>query len=85
LNENAGNLNLWGYLLMSQKKNDEALSIFKNNVEKYPDNWNVYDSLGEAYNNFGNKNESIKYYKLALDIAPENQKQRIEDILKSIK
>lgn len=85
LNENAGNLNLLGYLLMSQNKNDEALSVFKNNVEKYPNNWNVYDSLGEAYNNFGNINESIKYYKLALDIAPENQKQRIEDILKSIK
>ena len=27
----------------------EAIEILKLNVEKFPNSWNTYDSLGEAY------------------------------------
>ena len=66
---------------MGQDKMDEALTIFKDNLEKYPENWNIFDSYGEALDNAGNKSESIVYYKKAHEMAPENQKQRIEGIL----
>lgn len=84
MNENATNRNLKAYLLMAQNKKDECLALFKENVEKYSDNWNVYDSMGEAYNNYGQKDKAVKYYKTALAKAPENQKSRIEGILENI-
>jgi tetratricopeptide (TPR) repeat protein len=84
LNANANNDNTLGYILMAQNKNDDALKIFKENVEKYPDNWNIYDSYGEALNNAGDKEGSKKYYEKAFDMAPENQKQRIKGILDNI-
>lgn len=84
MNENATNRNLLGYILMAQNKQDEALKVFQKNVEKYPDNWNVYDSMGEAYNNYGQKDKAVKYYKTALAKAPDGQKSRIEGILEKI-
>lgn len=84
INENSNNRNLKAYLLMAQNKKDECLALFKENVKKYPTDWNVYDSLGEAYNNYGQKDKATEYYKLALSKAPENQKSRIEGILQNI-
>jgi tetratricopeptide (TPR) repeat protein len=84
LNENPTNRNIKAYLLMAQNKKDECLALFKENVEKYPDNWNVYDSMGEAYNNYGQKDMAVKYYKTALAKAPDGQKSRIEGVLEKI-
>ena len=84
LNENPTNRNIKAYLLMAQDKKDESLALFKENVEKYPDNWNVYDSMGEAYNNYGQKDLAVKYYQTALAKAPDGQKSRIEGILEKI-
>ena len=84
MNENPANRNIKAYLLMAQDKKDECLALFKENVEKYPDNWNVYDSMGEAYNNYGQKNLAVKYYQTALAKAPDGQKSRIEGILEKI-
>ncbi len=83
-NQNAGNMNLLAYILKAQGKTTEALEIFKENVENYPNNWNVYDSLGEAYNDGGEKDKALEYYKKALEMAPQNQKQRIEGIISQI-
>jgi hypothetical protein len=81
LTENANNRNMLGYLVMGQGRTDDALKIFKENIDKFPDNWNIYDSYGEALNNAGRTEEAIKYYKIAHEMAPENAKQRIEGIL----
>ena len=42
-------LNLLGYELLSKKSFDDAIEVFKLNVEVYPDSWNAYDSLAEGY------------------------------------
>jgi tetratricopeptide (TPR) repeat protein len=81
INENANNRNLLGYVVMALGRMDDALKIFEENIEKYPDNWNIYDSYGEALNNAGRKDKSIEYYKKAHEMAPEAAKQRIEGIL----
>lgn len=71
-------LNAYGYSLMQQQNEiDKALVIFKMIVEKYPDSWNAYDSLADAYANKGDKANAVKYYKIALEKSPENQKERI--------
>ncbi len=52
---------------------DEAIEIFKMNVADYPESFNVYDSLGEAYMKSGNKELAIKNYKKSLELNPENE------------
>ena len=39
-------LNLLGYTFARQRKFEEAIAVFKMNVEAFSDSWNVYDSLG---------------------------------------
>ncbi len=65
-------LNNLGHKLLSSDKNTEAIEIFKLNAEEYPDSWNVYDSLGEAYMKNGDKKLAIKNYKKSVKLNPEN-------------
>lgn len=81
---NENELNNYGYQLMGRKKFKEAIEVFKLNLKRYPKSWNVYDSLADGYDNDGNAKESIKYYRMALNMAPDNQKSRIEGILKRL-
>jgi predicted Zn-dependent protease len=46
-------MNNLGYQLMGDAKMDEAIRVFKNNIERYPNSANVYDSLAEAYEKNG--------------------------------
>jgi tetratricopeptide (TPR) repeat protein len=78
-------INAYGYQLMVQQNNlDEAIKIFTLNVKRFPDSWNVYDSLGEALNNKGDKAGAKKNYEIAYENAPQNQKARIEGIIKGL-
>ena len=65
-------LNTLGYTLRRQNKLPEAIAIFKVNVELYPNSWNVYDSLGEAYMANGDKELAITNYKKSLELNPKN-------------
>jgi predicted alpha/beta superfamily hydrolase len=42
-------INQLGYALLARKKVDEALTVFKRNVELYPHSANVYDSLADGF------------------------------------
>ncbi len=68
---NEAELNTLGYLLLRAKKADDAVAIFKLNVEEYPRSANVYDSLGEAYVAAGQKQLAIENYEKALEIDPK--------------
>jgi dienelactone hydrolase len=65
-------MNLWACDLMSQNHLPEATELFKLNVQMYPDSWNAYDSLGEAYMNAGQKQLAIDNYKKSLELNPAN-------------
>ncbi|MEZ5195508.1 MAG: transglutaminase domain-containing protein [Bacteroidales bacterium] len=78
-NENSGDiifnelaLNNLGYKYLSEDKKTEAIEIFKLNAEEYPESWNVFDSLGEAYMKNGDKKLAIKSYKKSIKLNPEN-------------
>lgn len=75
-------LNTYGYNLLLQQKNiDKSIEVFKINVEKHPDSWNVFDSLAEAFAAKGDKKNAQKYYKMALEKSPESQKERIKNAI----
>ncbi len=65
-------INTLGYSLLQAKKMPEAIALLKINVELYPNAWNTYDSLGEAYMNNGEKELAIANYKKSLALNPQN-------------
>jgi CubicO group peptidase (beta-lactamase class C family) len=65
-------LNNLGYQLLRTDYIGEAIEIFKLNVEVFPDAYNPYDSLGEAYMVKGEKELAIKNYAKSLVLNPNN-------------
>ena len=66
-------MNEMGYAFLRNEQFETAISIFKLNVEIYPESWNVYDSLGEAYMKSGNMGSAIENYKKSLELNPDNE------------
>ncbi|MFC2096499.1 serine hydrolase [Bacteroidota bacterium] len=65
-------LNKLGYQYLFNNQIKEALGIFKINMEAFPDDWNVYDSYGEALLENNEKEKAIEYYKKSIELNPEN-------------
>jgi len=59
-------INALGYRYLREQDYDKAVTVFKINVERYPESANVYDSLGEAYENQGKPEMAAKNYEKAV-------------------
>jgi glyoxylase-like metal-dependent hydrolase (beta-lactamase superfamily II) len=72
--------NALGYRLLQQNRLPHALTVFRLNVETFPQSANVYDSLAEAHLYLGDKSNTILYYKKSLELDPQNEnaKSRLE-------
>jgi tetratricopeptide (TPR) repeat protein len=66
-------LNSLGYEFLFDNKVNEAIKVFKLNVDLFPESSNVYDSLGEAYMKSGQKELAIKNYEKSLKLDPNNK------------
>ncbi len=65
-------INRKGYDLLREKKFEHAIEIFRLNTIAFPRSSNVYDSLGEAYMESGDKKLALKNYRKSLQLDPEN-------------
>ena len=65
-------LNALGYRLMGRGKMKEAVEVFKLNVEAYPQGFNTYDILAEAYMNMNERELAITNFKKSLELNPNN-------------
>jgi len=79
MSESADNLSLTeaqmnrlGYQLLGLKRIKDALEVFKQNTLDFPNEFNTWDSLAEAYMLSGDKESAIKYYKKSLELNPDN-------------
>ncbi|OOQ56480.1 serine hydrolase [Mucilaginibacter pedocola] len=70
--DNESTLNEIGYSLMGDKNIDAAIVVFEYNITLFPNSGNVYDSLGEAYYNKGDKAKALLNYKRSLQLDPTN-------------
>jgi len=52
---------------------EQALPLFKQVVQEYPNYWNAYDSLAEAYLKAGQKDLAIQNYEKSVELNPKNQ------------
>lgn len=63
-------MNWAGYELLQAGKANEAATLFKINVDKFPNSFNTYDSYAEALLAAGDKNGAIENYKKSLKLNP---------------
>jgi imidazolonepropionase-like amidohydrolase len=61
-----------GYQLIHGKKLPEAIEVFKLSVEMFPNSYNTYDSLAEAYMDNGDRNLATQNYQKSLQLKPGN-------------
>jgi imidazolonepropionase-like amidohydrolase len=66
-------LNSTGYQLIRLKRYKDAIEVFKLGVEVYPQSYNTYDSLAEAYMDDGQKDLAIQNYRKSLELNPGNK------------
>jgi predicted alpha/beta superfamily hydrolase len=66
-------INQMGYQFMFDGKPEEAIAVFKANVERYPDSANVYDSLAEAYERGGKIDLAEPLYDKARVLGDQNK------------
>ncbi|HEY0743924.1 MAG TPA: tetratricopeptide repeat protein [Chryseosolibacter sp.] len=67
-----GVLNSQGYRYMQLKKIDEAIKVFTLNTELFPNAWNTWDSLADAYKEKGEKQLAIGFFKKSIALNPDN-------------
>jgi predicted alpha/beta superfamily hydrolase len=65
-------INQMGYQFLRSGKPEEAISVFKANVERYPNSANVYDSLAEAYEQGGRIDLAEPLYDKARILGQQN-------------
>ncbi|WKK82767.2 alpha/beta hydrolase-fold protein [Marivirga arenosa] len=75
------------YLLRSKDEKDrsEALKLFELNTKNYPNSFNAFDSLGEAFEALGENKKARQNYEKSIELNPKNQhaKMKIESLKKS--
>ena len=71
-------VNQYGYQLMAAGKLDEAITMFKSNVENHPNSANVYDSLAEGYENSGRLDLARINYEKAYTIGKDRSDPNLE-------
>ena len=62
-----------GYHLIKLNRIKEAITVFKINVEIFPDSWKAWDSFGEGYMYMNDEVKCREAYNKSLEINPENR------------
>jgi len=75
-------INSYGYRVLGEKRTKEAIDIFRLNTEAFPQEYNTWDSLAEAYLADGQRDLAIKYYRKVLELRPgdENATRMLKQI-----
>lgn len=69
----ANRINRAGYQFLRLNNLTAAMEVFRLNVQLFPEDWNVYDSYGEALYRSGDLDAAIKNYQKALDLNPGSE------------
>ncbi len=70
---NEDRMNQIGLDLLRMGRGKDAVVILKQNVADYPQSFNTYDSLGEAYAANGDRELAIKNYERSIELNPGNK------------
>jgi len=81
---NAIQLYVYGRQLQGDKKQDEALAIFRSNAKKFPDYWTTHLGLARVYSAQGDFDNAVKELKLSMTGAPDANKTTLEGYVKRL-
>ncbi|MEO7121061.1 MAG: DUF2911 domain-containing protein [Ginsengibacter sp.] len=83
---NMQELHQYGRQLITEKKNKDALEIFKLNAKKYPGVFTTDLGLIRGYSSNGDYENALKYANLAKSLAPDNvAKGGIDEMIQMLK
>ena len=77
-------LNSFGNLLIGRLNEnlDWALELFKINVQQYPEDGNLWDSLGDGYKVNNLKYDAIKSYQKAIELGYKDSQEKLTELIK---
>ena len=70
-------------LLLINEHHDWSVELFKRNIELYPNDGNLWDSLGDGYLSINQKNEAIKSYQKAIELGYKDSQKKLYDLAKN--
>jgi hypothetical protein len=84
--DKASPLQLYFYArqLQGEKKQDEAIAIFRSTAKKYPDFWTSHMGMARVYSSQGDFDNAVKEVKLSLTTAPDSNKANLENYVKRL-
>jgi hypothetical protein len=77
-------LYVYGRQLQGDKKQDEAMAIYRSNAKKFPDSWTSHLGLARVYSAQGDFDNAVKEGKLSLAGAPDTNKSALEGLVKRL-
>lgn len=78
-------INTQGLKFLELKKFDEAIKVLTLNTQLFPNSWNTWDSLAEAYMQKGETHIATGFFKKSIELNPNNSyaKEMVEKMTKS--
>ena len=70
-------------LLMINQHKDWAVTLFKKNIELYPSDGNLWDSLGDGYKANNQIEDAIKSYQKAIEFGYEDSQKKLSELTKN--
>ncbi len=70
--------------LQAEKKQDQALVVFRANAKKFPDTWTSHMGMARVYSAQGDFDNAVKEVKLSLATAPDSNKSNLENYVKRL-
>jgi tetratricopeptide (TPR) repeat protein len=77
---------LYGYALQlqAQKKQDEALRVYRNLAKKFPDHWRAHAAMARVYSSQGDYDNALKEANAAMPSAPDPIKPILQGFIKKL-
>ncbi|HEY4766075.1 MAG TPA: DUF2911 domain-containing protein [Candidatus Sulfotelmatobacter sp.] len=84
--DEANAIQLYGYgrQLQGDKKQEEALAIYRSSAKKFPDYWTSHLGLARVYSAQGDFENAVKELKMSLTGAPDANKNTLEGYVKRL-
>ena len=81
---NSRPLNSIGNILLMINENKEwAVELFKKNIALYPNDGNLWDSLGDGYKANNQKEKAIRSYKKAVELGYNDSRFKLTELIKN--
>jgi len=81
---NALQLYVYARQLQGEKKQEEALALFRTNAKKFPNDWTSHLGLARVYSSQGDFDKAIKEVQTALAGAPDANRPSLEGYVKRL-